>query len=210
MDGTAWRTPVPSYPKAGLELHGFQIMQTWEAGLMGAMARDVTRRGGSVLEVGYGLGIAAREIRKHRPALHVIIEANEHIAAVARHRYRREIGHGTVRVMNEFWKTAVVRIAKDKDSFDGILFDTFPQQASDLKRNHYAFFPIAQKLLSRGGKFTYFSDEVDSIGGEHQRRLWSAFGPRLTLELTRMRVRPPPSCEYWSARSILHVVVTKR
>jgi guanidinoacetate N-methyltransferase len=207
----AWRTAVPTYSNGNLELHGFQVMQTWEAELMAAMASDVTRRNGRVLEIGFGLGIAAREIRRFRPDLHVIIEANAHIAASARQTYRREISRGAVQVIDGFWEDVVSALSKKRGAgYDGILFDTFPLHALELRRNHYAFFPVAHQLLVNGGKFTYFSDEVDSIGAEHQQRLMAAFGPRLTIHVRSISVRPPPNCEYWTARSILHLVVTKR
>jgi guanidinoacetate N-methyltransferase len=207
----SWRAAIPMYSDDGLELHGFQLMQTWERALMHAMAKDVSCAGGRVLEVGFGLGIAARAIRRSRPALHVIVESNKHIAAKVRSLYRREIADHRVEVIAEFWEEAIdVLKARSGAGFDGILFDTFPLRASQLRRNHYEFFPIASALLVNEGKFTYFSDEVDSLGAEHQRRLFEAFGPQLALDLRRINVSPPKTCEYWRSPSILHVVVTKR
>merc|ERR1712176_946919 len=58
---------------------------------MKALVEVVCRRGGRILEVGYGLGISAKYIDEHGEGLlgsrvteHVIIEANAEIAANAR------------------------------------------------------------------------------------------------------------------------------
>jgi guanidinoacetate N-methyltransferase len=192
-----------------LQIFGFQVMQDWESPLMERMALSVTRPGASVLEIGYGLGISAKHVQALGPRTHVIIEANKEVAVCARRDLHDAILTGRAHVMEGTWEDTVsagVLRRFAPHGFDGIIFDTYPLSQQELRRNHFAFFPHAQSLLSRRGRFTYFSDEEDRLSDTHRKTLEAVF-PNAVITTEPVRVHPVPNCEYWTAESILHVVV---
>jgi guanidinoacetate N-methyltransferase len=193
-----------------LIIGGFQAMQSWEDPLMKAMADSVSGAGKFVLEVGYGLGISAGYIQEHGPRVHVIVEANRVNAEAARARYAGAIAKGSVVVIQGFWQDAVSSgqlISLAPRGYDGILFDVSPTSDGEIHRAKYDFFPHVEKLLAaQTGRFTYFSDEINEIPTEHLERLRRAFGAA-KIETSVIPVAPWSYCEYWSARTILHVVV---
>jgi guanidinoacetate N-methyltransferase len=221
-DVREWESVVPEIkelPGGGqsLEMFGFQIMQSWEAPLMKAMAESVCSVGDNVLEIGYGLGICTSELQKNNPRLHVIVECNRSLATWARTHWADNINKCSIVVIQGFWDevcahgdlSETLLLKKfGANGFDGIVFDTFPFSAEELRRNHFAFFATANRLLVPGGKLTYFSDEYSTMSGVHQRKVREAM-PGCEITHRQVRVSPPPSCEYWSSPEILHVVVTK-
>jgi len=52
----------------------FHIMHGWETPIMQNHANAVSKPGGHVLEVGFGLGISAGLIQANNPASHTIVE----------------------------------------------------------------------------------------------------------------------------------------
>jgi hypothetical protein len=196
---------------ATLEILGFQVMQEWESPLMARMAGAVARAGGIVLEIGYGLGISARFIQSLGPKTHVIIEANRDVASNARSELQPAISSKRAHIIEDFWEHVVgseqLRSFAPR-GFDGILFDTYPLSKSELRRNHFKFFPHTYALLAECGRFTYFSDEKDGLSTMHSELLRETF-PNSRIDTEIVSIEPWKDCEYWTSRTILHVVVTK-
>ena len=192
-----------------LDIMGFQVMQDWESPLMRKMAESVTRPGTAILEIGYGLGLCTDFVQAREPRLHVVVEANRDVFDLARRRHQSAIEAGRMHLLDGFWEDMVEGSLIRQgvlNGYDGIIFDTFPLRSSDLRKNHFPFFPAARKLLARGGAFTYYSDEADELSPSHRDALSMGFpGCQILTEL--IAVRPEVDCEYWNATSILHVVV---
>lgn len=187
-------------------------MQEWEIPLMEEMANSISAPGGAVLEIGYGLGISSRFIQSQRPRLHVIIEANRDVAARARLNLKHLIDTQRVVVVEDFWQNVVRNeLLKNlcSDGFDGILFDSFPLTAHEWGQNHFQFFDIARQLLARGGRFTYYSDTESEISADHLNRIQSAFN-RPAIYTKIVALMPPPDCQYWTSKQMLHIVIVAR
>ena len=75
-----WRTFKVIENKGELLIGGWQVMQSWELPLMKKLAKIVTQNGGDILEIGYGMGISAREIIKCGCKSYTVIEAHPKIA----------------------------------------------------------------------------------------------------------------------------------
>jgi len=106
-------------------------MQSWEKPIMETMAEEVTQTEGDVLEIGFGMGIAANEIMKNGCQTHTIIEAHPEIAELARNwADKQEI---PVTVLEGLWQNVIDKI---DETFDGILFDTYPLSEEMRERNH--------------------------------------------------------------------------
>jgi hypothetical protein len=193
----------------GIRINNFQVMQSWELPLMQAMA-SIVEKGDRVLEIGYGMGICSREIQRSEPAKHIIFEANTILADLAKLNFKVGIEDGTIEILNNFWEDVFFLDNNTgfDNYFDSIIFDTFPLERDELSRNHFKFFQYANKLLKKGGKFTYYSDEISTLSVGHQMKLWQTFEqPSITIK--QIQVKPFETTEYWKDGTILHIVVTK-
>lgn len=199
----AWRTAPAQFSDHALVIHDHPVMEDWEDDYMRMLAAIASSEGGTVLEVGYGMGLAARHIQSHRIDKHVIIEANESVFEELR------IFARTARVpvvaLQGFWEEIVDTLPSA--SFSGILFDTYPLSSDEVHRNHFPFFEAAHRLLRPGGILTYYSDEITDYSSDHRERLQSTGFTRIRKRICH--VSPPADCVYWKSDHILAPLIWK-
>ena len=154
-----------------------RIMENWQIPIMERMAQLVCSPGTDILEVGYGRGVAAGYVQQQNPKSHTIIECNPHICNDCRAWVDENKLQG-VTLLPNLWQEVV----DDLDTYDGILFHTYPVDEEDFALNvggssTFAehFFEPASKLLKPGGRLTYLTLESDSLGRNHQRALFKHF-----------------------------------
>ncbi|WP_261559334.1 class I SAM-dependent methyltransferase [Frankia tisae] len=203
---TAIDAAAPAVVDGTLLVSGQEVMQTWEAPLMRALAQAVTARGSTVLEIGFGLGLSAGFVQEIGPARHVIVEANPRTAEVAGQWARADSRRG-VEIVTGRWQDVLPGLGR----FDGVLFDTYPMDETEvdeyvMRDATFAehFFAPAAAALADGGAFTYYSNEIDSVARRHQRALlrhFRTFGVQIVDGL-----RPPEDCSYWWAPSMAVIV----
>jgi len=69
------------------------------------------------------------------------------------------------------------------------------------------FFPVASKHLNKGGGFTYFSNEIDSLSREHQRLLLKHFS---SFNIQKIDLEMPDDVrDLWWANSMVVVKAIK-
>jgi len=204
-----WTTSRGTWTHDELMIEGQQVMQAWERPLMQALADIAAETHGDVLEVGFGLGISASMIQNAGVRSHTIIESNADVLAAAE-RWRARHAGRSIGLVHGSWQETAVSLG----TFDAILFDTYPQSEAEFRQaviesSTFAesFFPMAARLLRRGGVFTYYTNEIDSFSRRHQRALLAHFGS-LTLSVVR-GLAPPPDCQYWWADSMAVVKAVK-
>ena len=56
-----------------------EVMMDWEHPIMSASAAYITKNGGDILEIGFGMGISANYIQSHSISSHTIIENHPQI-----------------------------------------------------------------------------------------------------------------------------------
>jgi guanidinoacetate N-methyltransferase len=184
-----WQQAPAVFSEHRLEILGQAVMEDWETPYMERLAAIATMNGGTVLEVGYGMGISAGFIQGHPIERHIIIEANKDVAR-----------------LEGLWEDVIENVTDE--SVDGILFDSYPLSDDELYQNHFPFFSFAFRKL-RGGTFTYYSDEVRTFSRPHITRLLAAGFNREQITGQIVRVDPPSGCEYWKAKTILAPIIIK-
>ncbi|MFH1225401.1 MAG: class I SAM-dependent methyltransferase [Candidatus Diapherotrites archaeon] len=217
------------FTKNSLTVGGWQVMDTWIRSYMKTLASIATKNGGNILEVGYGMGLAARAIRENpKVKNHTIIEVHPGISAHAEKMFKKEIAEGKVNVITGFWEDAIGRFPKG--SFDGILFDSYylggahlcskaktrfsiVEDASKKKvlnlvfRYHHPFFKEAYSLLKKGGVFTYYSNEEKGFSAKHLNALKRTGFSKIDYRICG--VNPPKSCPYWKHKTIVAPMIIK-
>lgn len=203
IDGAA-----PIRTDDSLIVSGQQVMQAWESPLMRTLSGLVTRPGGSVLEIGFGLGISAGFVQEIGPRRHTIVEANPQIFDMAVE-WRRSNGYENVELVAGRWEDVLA----GSGQYDGILFDTYPLTEAEIEAHvrHAAayagqFFATAARQLAPDGVFTYFTGEIDSLSRRHQRLLLDHFGSFSVRVVDGLQ--PPADCSYWWAASMAVVVAS--
>ncbi len=203
----SWVNTKPIFTEKTLLIKSYQVMQRWEDNYMKSLAAIATSRSGNVLEVGFGMGISALYIQKSSKIhSHTIIECHPAIIAVAKKRFKKELGSGRMKLLEGFWENITPKL-KDK-IFDGILFDSCPLVSGVEFFQFFPFFQEAYRLLKDDGVFTYFSDEVKKISPEHERELKTAGFKNIQFKICK--VNPPKTCEYWKHNTIVSPIVKKR
>jgi len=200
-----WKTAKASFSDHDLFIFGCAVMEDWETPYMKDLAEIVASRGGTVLELGFGMGISAKFIQNYDIKKHIIIEANSDVAKKARE-FAKMAKHETV-VLEGFWEDMIKDV--HNNSIDGILFDTYPLAEKELYQNHFNFFPFAFKKLKPGGIFTYYSDEVIKFSDLHLKKLQEAGFNIKNIDSKLTKVNPPLDCEYWKASTILSPIIRK-
>lgn len=203
-----WCKSAPIFTEDALKIADHPVMERWETQYMSKLADIATSRGGSVLELGYGMGISAGFIES-QPAVksHYIIECHPDVIAKCLTNFRDAINESRIHILTGFWQMITPFLADG--TFDGILFDTYPLAKEEIHQNHFCFFKEAYRLLKPGGVFTYYSDEAEDFAPEHYARLLDAGFKAENISAGLCEVNPPEECEYWKAKTIMVPVIIK-
>lgn len=136
-----------------LDANGHAVMMEWEREIMRRQAETVTRRGGRVLNIGFGMGIIDSYIQQHDNVTeHWIIEGHPDVQQYM-------IENGWLEKANcifKPWQSVVNHLPK----FDGIYIDTW---AEDLT----PFYIQAQWILKPNGIFSFFNNQRGDEHGLH-------------------------------------------
>jgi len=187
-----------------------EIMEDWQIPLMQKMADVVCDTKGDILEVGFGRGISSDMIQEHGVKSHTIIECNEEVIKDYFLSWKENYEGKDIRLEEGLWQDTIDRLNK----FDGIFFHTYPLNEEEYMKyvnesitfaEH--FFPVASEHLNKGGAFTYFSNEIDSLSREHQRLLLKHFSS-FSIQVLDLDM-PENVRDIWWADSIVVVKAVK-
>ena len=174
---------------------------------MRRLSAVATASGGAILEVGFGMGLSAREIQTAAITSHTILECHPDVLERCLAEHRGAIAEGAIRLITGFWQDTTPLLASC--SFDGILFDTYPVESGEDIGPHMWFFEEAHRLLKPGGVLTYYSNEVEVLSEFHMGRLGDAGFDQSGIGWEVFPVSPPAGCEYWSDATIVVPIVRK-
>ena len=210
-----------------LNILGNPVMEKWEDMFMGELAGVATANGGKILEIGFGLGLSASHIQNSASVTeHVIIEFNQEVYTELEIFSERAAKAGrTVTPKFGDWKEVVSEF--EDESFDGILYDTYPLSKADRDIHQFAFISKynAYRILKQGGVLTYcnftsFGNLKQNYADSHQGNLKlfdETQRPHLikagfedeSIKLHSASVNPPKSCEYYQFKTALVPEVIK-
>ncbi len=186
-----------------LEIAGHEVMSDFELPYMKKLAEIVTRNGGDILNVGYGLGLIDKEIENLRTQRkvkkHYVVELNESIAKEARKNKK-------LNVINDCWQNAIDSFRGKQ--FDGIIYDGYPLKIEHVHRDGINFIKriVERNLLKENGILTFYVDSQQKLGTK-----FLDFLDKLELEVTQLeKVQiqlPKEGSQYWTANHFLAPVV---
>ncbi len=182
---------------------GQEIMQDWERPIMQAMAIEVARSKGHVLEVGFGMGISASYILEAGCSEYTVIEP--HPAVLERLRAWKEKQPIKVNIVEGFWEDVIDGLGE----FDGVFFDTYPVTEAEANENTLIrqFMPYATAHLRAGGVFTFYGSYAEKLPAEDVETLKGLFS---SVETKVVRdLEPPSDCLYYHSTSMLVPVCVK-
>lgn len=199
-----WRHAAATYTEGHLYIKGQDVMADWERPYMQSLARIAASNSGTVLEVGFGMGISADYVQSNPIEKHIIIEAN--LDVFERLKIYAQTAAKPVEPRSGFWQEVIPSIPDE--SIDGILFDTCPiNEVETVITYAVPFFKDAHRILKKGGIFTYFSAEVEDYSSEHLQLLKNAGFDSIDKEVIQLST--PADCEYWSSSTMVAPIIRK-
>ena len=197
--------PVAPRDRGQARLSDEEIMEDWQIPVMKAMAEAVTDTHGDMLEIGFGRGVASSLIQEQQVRSHTIIECNAHVIEGFA-RWRSQYPGRKIRLVEGMWQDVVDSL----DQYDGIFFHTYPLTEEDFAEQVVQsvtfaahFFPAAERLLRPGGRFSYLTNESDSLSRGHQRLLFRHFSSFSLSRVTGLPLPDDTRDAHWSAEMVI-------
>jgi guanidinoacetate N-methyltransferase len=191
--------------RARASLSAQQIMEDWQVPVMQAMAEAVTGSHGDVLEIGFGRGIASSFIQDCGVGSHIIIECNPDVIRMCES-WRGQRPDADIRIVPGMWQDVIESLGE----YDGIFFHTYPLDEQDyveqvVRSTTFAehFFSTAAEHLKCRGRFSYLSNESDSLSRGHQRLLFQYFSSFSLSRVTGLDIPEESEDVHWSDSMVI-------
>jgi len=197
-----WKSIPAVFSDGKLSIAGHPVMEDWERPYMKSLAKTASLNGGTVLEIGFGLGLSASYIQENDIEKHIIIEANSFVFEKVKKFVKN--ARSEVKPILGFWQEEINSFPDE--SIDGILFDAYALTKEEFEC-HFPFFKHAHRILKKNGIFTYYSSEVDNFSNFHLKHLHLAGFKNISKEICK--VSPPTDCLYWNSKTIMVPIIRK-
>ncbi len=148
-----WQNLPAQFTSTNLFIGNHAVMMSWELPLMHAMADLLcAHTRGSILEVGFGMGISATRIQEHKPKRHLITEMHPQVIDVFND-WTSKFPDRDIQLIAGSWQSKIESLPK----VDGIFFDPYSADEQSAKLEKSDFIELAaERLLDNGGALTFF------------------------------------------------------
>lgn len=201
----AFRRAPARISATGLSIGSLTVVENWESGIQERLVRQTVKQRDNVLEIGFGLGFAAREIRRMYPRQYRVVEAHPRVAARAEEMLA---GLCCAEVVCDFWQNLAP--PESSSRYDSIVYDSYPLRSGraydgslEMSLEHIMeFLPCAGRWLATGGRlgFLDYSCEVS----HHQRFVAQCTEMSLRVETFSETLAGIPA-DY--AKQVAHIIV---